>query len=195
MFKRSRKVVAEGERVYLYEPSRSDGSAFVEMTTSSTELHQPWVFPATDLERYKLYMDRLKSGRALGFFLADRSTDALAGAVNINDIVLGGFRTGSLGYYIGADWAGKGLMTEGLGLVLDQAFGPFRLNRLEANIQPENQASLALVRRLGFRYEGYSPKFLKIDGEWRDHERWAILADEWHGRLPQSDDTPVHAAL
>ena len=195
MFKRSRKVVAEGERVYLFEPSRADGPSFVEMTATSTELHQPWVFPATDLERYKLYMERLKSGRALGFFIADKETDALVGAVNINDIVLGGFRTGSLGYYIGSGWAGNGFMTEGLSLVLDQGFGPYRLNRLEANIQPENQASLALVRRLGFRCEGFSPKFLKIDGEWRDHERWAILADEWTSRTGSTVDAPVHAAL
>jgi len=195
MFKRSRKVMAEGKRVYLYEPARTDGPAFVEMTATSTALHQPWVFPATDLERYKLYMERLKSGRALGFFIADKESDALAGAININDIVLGGFRTGSLGYYIGSAWAGRGMMTEALGLALDQAFGPYRLNRLEANVQPENEASLALVRRLGFRCEGFSPKFLKIDGEWRDHERWAILADEWERGGAAKPDQRLHAAV
>jgi ribosomal-protein-alanine N-acetyltransferase len=69
-------------------------------------------------------------------------------------------------------------MTEGMRLVIGRAFGTLRLHRLEANIQPANAASIALVRRLGFRKEGLSRRYLKIGGRWRDHERWAILAEE-----------------
>jgi ribosomal-protein-alanine N-acetyltransferase len=74
-------------------------------------------------------------------------------------------------------------MAEGLTLVLDQAFIKLGLHRVEANVQPANAASLALVARLGFRKEGFSPSFLQIDGEWRDHERWAIVEDEWRHRV------------
>jgi ribosomal-protein-alanine N-acetyltransferase len=74
---------------------------------------------------------------------------------------------------------GRGLMSEAVSLVVTQAFEELGLHRVEANIQPDNKPSIALVRGLGFRQEGYSPRYLRIAGEWRDHERWAILADEW----------------
>ena len=105
--------------------------------------------------------------------------DRLIGVVNINDIVMGGFRSGSLGYYADMEMAGLGYMGEGLALVLDHAFTVLDLHRLEANVQPANAASIALIRKLGFRKEGFSPKFLQIDDIWRDHERWAILGEEW----------------
>jgi ribosomal-protein-alanine N-acetyltransferase len=94
-------------------------------------------------------------------------------------------QSGYLGYYAFAPHQRQGLMTEGLALVIDDAFRRLRLHRLEANIQPGNAASLRLVRRLGFRREGYSRRYLAIRGRWRDHERWAILAEEWgDGRCP-----------
>jgi ribosomal-protein-alanine N-acetyltransferase len=95
---------------------------------------------------------------------------------------MGGLRSATLGYYVSAEHARRGYMTEGLGLVLDHAFTALDLNRVESNIQPSNVASIALVRRLGFRKEGFSPDFMQIDGRWRDHERWAILAREWTAR-------------
>jgi ribosomal-protein-alanine N-acetyltransferase len=73
-------------------------------------------------------------------------------------------------------------MAEGLALVLRQTFGPLKLHRLEANIQPGNDASKRLVERAGFEYEGYSPRYLKIGGRWRDHERWAITRERWRPR-------------
>jgi [ribosomal protein S5]-alanine N-acetyltransferase len=70
-------------------------------------------------------------------------------------------------------------MTEGLDLLLREAFGPIGLHRVEANVQPGNDRSIALVERLGFRFEGYSPRYLKIGGRWRDHLRYAILAEDF----------------
>jgi [ribosomal protein S5]-alanine N-acetyltransferase len=71
------------------------------------------------------------------------------------------------------------MMTEGLRLTLKYAFKVLKLHRVEANIQPGNVASIKLVRRCGFKREGFSPKYLKIGGRWRDHERWAIRTDNW----------------
>jgi|GEM_PF-6953184 L-amino acid N-acyltransferase YncA len=73
-------------------------------------------------------------------------------------------------------------MTEGLSLVIDHAFNEMKLHRLEANIQPENEKSIRLVQRLGFVKEGYSRAYLRIGDEWKDHERWAVLCDDWLAR-------------
>lgn len=179
MFERRRKIIARSETVYLYAPSKDTAADFIALTTTSESFHQPWVYPATDLRRYRAYLDRVERQDAIGYLVGRNGDDALVGVININDVILGGFRSGSLGYYASAPYSGRGYMTDGLALVLDQAFTVLNLHRIEANIQPQNDASLALVRKLGFRKEGFSPAFLKINGEWRDHERWAMLADEW----------------
>lgn len=179
MFGRRRKIIARDDLVYLYVPRKESVDDFLAVTTTSASFHHPWVYPATDARRYRAYLDRLERGNAFGFLVARCEDDAVVGVININDIIMGGFRTGHLGYYVSAPYSRRGYMSAGLALVLDQAFTTLGLHRIEANIQPENEASLALVRGLGFRKEGFSLAYLKIGGEWRDHERWAILAEEW----------------
>ncbi len=98
--------------------------------------------------------------------------------MNLSQIFLKGFRSGYIGYYGMIGLAGRGLMTEAVRLATQYAFDEVGLHRLEANIQPENLASIRLVQRVGFRKEGFSPRYLRIGGVWRDHERWALLADE-----------------
>ena len=102
----------------------------------------------------------------------------IVGAFNVSQIVRGPFRSAYLGYWANVRYAGRGLMSDALSLVLDDAFGRLELHRLEANIQPGNTASKRLVLRAGFRLEGFSPRYLMVDGAWRDHERWAICAED-----------------
>ena len=109
-------------------------------------------------------------------FLVVRATGAFVGVINISNIVRGLFRSAYLGYYAFAGFERQGLMSDGLRAVVRHAFGAMKLHRLEANIQPGNAASIALARACGFAWEGFSPRYLKIGGRWRDHERWAILA-------------------
>ena len=182
MFRSRRKVIARGERVYIFAPTRDTASDFIAFTVANKAYHQPWVFPATDKDTYRGYIERVDGMRAFGFLVARNDDDVMVGVINVNDVIMGGQRCASLGYYGAHAHAGHGYMREGLALVLDQAFGPLGLHRIEANVQPGNQASLALIERLGFRREGFSPSFLEIDGAWRDHERWAICEDEWRAR-------------
>jgi ribosomal-protein-alanine N-acetyltransferase len=103
----------------------------------------------------------------------------LVGVINVSEMVRGNFQSAYLGYYAFEPHSGRGLMRRGMALVINRAFGRLGLHRLEANIQPGNTASIELVRRLGFRREGYSPRYLKINRRWKDHERWALLAEDW----------------
>jgi ribosomal-protein-alanine N-acetyltransferase len=170
-------VLAEGPRTTLHALRYEDGPAFVAHVRASRELHHPWLSMPADANAFADYADRLAEPARAGFLLRTRAEGALAGFVNINNIVRGAFCCGALGYGAFAGAEGRGLMTEGLGLVIHHAFTTLGLHRLEINVQPENTASCALARRLGFRHEGYSPDFLHIDGAWRGHERFALTSE------------------
>jgi [ribosomal protein S5]-alanine N-acetyltransferase len=163
-------------RVTVRPVTSRDQSEFLDLVAASVDLHHPWMsLPATPQE-FQAYLRRYERSGEESLLICVRDTGAIAGVANINSIIRGRFQNGSLSYAAFAPAAGRGYMSEGLGLVLRHAFQRLRLHRLEANIQPGNHASLRLVRRLGFRREGYSPDMLFIDGAWRDHERWAITS-------------------
>ncbi|MFJ3205192.1 GNAT family N-acetyltransferase [Streptomyces sp. NPDC086989] len=163
-------------RVELCPLTLADQDEFCSLVRASAELHSPWMqLPATAQE-FQGWMSRFGDGTNLGFLIRVLETGAAAGMVNINSIIRGRYQGASLGYAAFTPSVGRGYMAEGLTVALRHAFGDLRLHRLEANIQPGNRASLALVQRLGFRYEGISHAYLYIDGAWRDHERWSLTA-------------------
>jgi len=169
-------------RVVLRRPKLSDGDEIIEMNRQSKKLHRPWVYAPLDKESWARYIERLESDRQHGSLVCLKDTGAIVGVINMSEIVQGIFQSAYLGYYGGSAYAGQGYMTEGLSLLVSRAFNRLKLHRLEANIQPRNHSSLALVRRLGFHKEGFSPRYLKIGGRWRDHERWAITREDWRSR-------------
>ncbi|WP_186777456.1 GNAT family N-acetyltransferase [Streptomyces salinarius] len=179
--------LAEGPRVGIRHFTYEDGAEFTARARESKDLHHPWLFPPDSAQAYEAYAARLIEDRTkAGFLVCEKDPDpatgdapgsTIAGFVNINNIVEGGFLSGALGYGAFAHAAGRGLMREGLNLVVRYAFGPMRLHRLEINVQPGNAASIALARSCGFHLEGFSPRMLYLDGAWRDHQRWAITAE------------------
>jgi ribosomal-protein-alanine N-acetyltransferase len=172
------RYLAEGPRVGIRHFTYQDGAEFTARARESKDLHQPWLFPPDSAPAYTAYAARLiEDPSKAGFLVCEKGDGSIAGFININNIVEGGFQSGTLGYGAFAHAAGRGLMREGLDLVVRYAFGPMRLHRLEINVQPMNAASIALARGCGFRLEGFSPKMLFVDGAWRDHERWAITAE------------------
>lgn len=164
-------------KVRLECPALPHCREFLSAVAASRSLHTSWASPPATPAAFRSYLDRISGPRDIGYFIRT-PYGGLAGVININEIVRGVFKSAYLGYYAFEPHAGQGHMTAGLAAVLRRAFGRHRLHRLEANIQPGNLASIDLVRRLGFRREGMSRRYLKIGGRWRDHERWAILAED-----------------
>ena len=165
-------------RVIIRPPQPGDCDEFILAVRRSRKLHGLWIQPkATNKNDFAKYLARFSSDRHCGFLVIHQVTKEIVGVININEIIRGTFQNGSLGYYAFEPHAGKGLMREGLSLAVKHAFGKLKLHRLEANIQPDNHASIALVKECGFAYEGMGRRLLKIRGRWRDHERWALLAE------------------
>jgi [ribosomal protein S5]-alanine N-acetyltransferase len=169
-------------RVELRTPSAADRDEFLAAMRTSRAHHSPWMQATTSDEGYERLLARVRNERFEPMLICRRTDGRIVGFININEIVRGQFQSAYLGYGGVAAHAGRGYMTEGLQLVVGRAFTELRLHRLEANIQPANQASRALVQRCGFVYEGLAERYLKIGGRWRDHEHWVIRAEQWKQR-------------
>jgi len=172
------RALVEGDLVFLRNLSARDRDEFIERASASGSLHSRWVSAPSDPDAFAAYLSRARSPETETLVVCRHEDGAMVGVYNVSQIFYGHLRSAYLGYYAFTPFSGQGYMREGIRLTLRHAFGPLKLHRLEANIQPDNEASLALVRGAGFRPEGYSPRYLKIGGRWRDHERWAILAED-----------------
>jgi ribosomal-protein-alanine N-acetyltransferase len=168
-------------------PSRRRRAEFIAAVARNRKLHGRWTSPPKTAKEFDESLKRSKLPSQAGFWVLTEKRE-IAGVININEIVRGHFRSGYLGYYGFAPHNSRGYMTEGLRAVVSRAFRALHLHRLEANIQPGNESSRRLVQGLGFRLEGFSRRYLKIAGKWRDHERWAITAEEWPGPLGTRPD-------
>ena len=169
-------------RVEIRPPAPEDEAAFTAAMRESRSLHRSWVSMPETPEDYAAYLERSQRDNA-AFFVAHRlEDDAIVGFLNISEMIGGRLQSAFLGYGGVAAFAGQGYMREALELVVREAFTTLGLHRLEVNIQPGNGASIGLAERCGFEREGFSPRYLKIGGRWRDHERWAMRAETWRTR-------------
>jgi ribosomal-protein-alanine N-acetyltransferase len=109
--------------------------------------------------------------------------DRLAGQLTVTNITGGSARWGQVGYWIDQRQAGRGVMPTAVALAVDFCLVKMDLHRIEVAIRPENTASLRVVQKLGFTEIGYAPRYLHIDGAWRDHKLYAITVEECSGGL------------
>lgn len=174
-----RNAITVGTRVYLRKLRAADREEYVQRMIDSRAMHGRYVIPMRTASDFDAIVPRLRWTNRLMTVACLRDTHAIVGSINLNDIIRGVTQTCYIGYQAFTPYDGRGLMTESIALILTHAFRNMKLHRVEAGIQPENEKSIALVQRLGFRYEGLAKRLIKIQGRWRDHERWAILAEEW----------------
>lgn len=168
-----------GTKLYLRYPTEKDLFEFTALNIASKKLHRGLVNSPTDEKSFVEYLKRNDDETNECLLICENETEKIAGAINLSQIFRRVFQNAYLGYYIGAEFAGKGLMSEAVKLVLRFAFKDLKLHRIEANVQPQNLASIAVLRKNNFTKEGFSRKYLKIGGKWRDHERWAIIVEDW----------------
>jgi [ribosomal protein S5]-alanine N-acetyltransferase len=168
--------------VSVYPVGVDDEEAFLEAVHRSRSLMEGWVNPPDTSEAFARHLERYSPDSNCSF-LATCGDGGLVGCINLNEIIRGAFQSAYLGYYAFEPNNGKGLMKKAMASVISIAFHEMELHRLEANIQPTNAKSIGLAKALGFRLEGFPPRYLNIDGAWRDHERYAITREEWSASL------------
>jgi len=170
--------LVRGAAVSVRHPAPTDRADFTAAARRSRALHRPWTAaPDTD-DAFDAYLERAERERESCLLVTRNEDDELVGVYNVSEIVRGAFQNAYLGYYAFAPHAGTGAMRAAMPLVFEHAFAQLKLHRLQANVQPENVASRALLAATGWREEGFAPRYLRIEGDWRDHVLYAITAEE-----------------
>lgn len=179
-----RPDVIETERMVLRPPTLADHRAWAELRGASEAFLRPWEPEWTTRELSRTtYRQRIRSqtglvaaGRALPWFLFSRADDALLGGVTVSNIRRGVAQAGTLGYWMGEAYAGRGYMSEAVEAVVADAFDRHGLHRLEAATLATNARSIALLDRCGFEREGLARGYLCIEGRWQDHLLYGRVA-------------------
>ncbi len=186
-------AVIQGRGVWLRPPLLSDYGAWAELRTQSRAHLVPWepAWPRDDLtksayrRRIKHYQREARDDLGYAFLAFEAEGDRLIGGLTLSNIRRGVTQSAMLGYWLGLPFVGHGHMTGAVRAVLPHAFETLRLHRVEAAVQPANERSAAVLRRVGFSEEGLARRYLKINGQWQDHLLFAILAEDWMTREGQ----------
>ncbi len=170
------------KRVYLRPPELKDRDALISLYGSSRRHFRGYANSDYTRERFELMLRDASLDSNEHFLVCRTDDNGIIGTLNLSQIFRKLFQNAYLGYQLFAGYTGRGYMTEAVELALRFAFTDLRLHRVEANVQPTNKPSIAVLQRNGFAKEGFSRRYLKINGRWRDHERWAILKEDWNAK-------------
>ena len=179
MDEKSQQLRIKGKKVFLRYITPNDFEEFTNLTNSNRNFHYGLVSPPLEKENFDKYWQTSVQETNRYLLICQSSNDAIVGVVNLSQIFYKSVQNAYLGYWLGEKFAGQGFMIEAVELVLKYAFKSLNLHRIEANVQPKNIASINILKRAGFTKEGFSRRYLKIDKRWRDHERWAIIVEDW----------------
>jgi len=183
-----------GKRVKLRTPAAADYNQWARLRRESRGFLEPWepLWAEDELERsgwrHRLnrYREDMAQGVAIAFLIFDRSGQQLLGGITLGNIRHGVAQTAHIGYWMGERHAGRGYMVESVGLVADYAFNSLRLHRVEAACIPDNERSRRVLEKAGFAREGLLRSYLRINGLWRDHYLYSLIAGD--GPRPAAKD-------
>lgn len=192
-------IQGDDRRVYAFQDGdvgirpliADDVWQFLAATDRSRGFHGEWIQPPMDEDGFEALLRRSQSPNFKALAVVLHRHDSLVGMIHFSEIIRGAFQNAFCSYWVGIGSESKGIMTEALRLALHFAFQELKLHRIEANIQPGNLKSIALVNRCGFVKEGFSEKYLQIEGEWKDHERWAIHSEIWKKNPVIAGNQPI----
>jgi ribosomal-protein-alanine N-acetyltransferase len=177
--KKNPKTPSTSQKVYLRYPERFDFEELALRYRGSRELFRGVAETKFDRNAFEQLIASADTETKQAFLICELEDDAIVGTITLSQIFHKAFQNAYLGYQLFGGFTGNGYMTEAVDLMLHYAFTDLKLHRVEANVQPNNKPSIAVLKRNGFAKEGFSRRYLKIGGQWRDHERWAILKEDW----------------
>jgi ribosomal-protein-alanine N-acetyltransferase len=172
----------KGKKVFLRYPEISDLDEFTTLAKKSERFHRGLMRLAKTNSEFKRFLGRASTDSTEVLLVCRNEDGSIVGFIGLSQIFLGLFKSAYMGYGLGVGFTGYGYATEAVELMTRYAFTKLALHRIEANIQPHNIASINVVKRAGYKKEGFSPRYLKVGGKWRDHERWAITKEDWKGK-------------
>ncbi len=177
----------DGKGVYIRPLSLADSQDLLDLRIKNREFLEP-LEPARNDRFFTLEVQRelielatkdWEIDRAFAFGIFDRSSNEMIGRVALSNVVRSAWQNATLGYFVAESHTGRGVASEAVHLCVDFAFKHARLHRVQAGTMVDNDASAAVLRKNGFRFEGLSPRYLKINGQWEDHHLYAITAEDW----------------
>ena len=178
--------IVSGQGLFLRVPSLADYSEWAQLRAESRAFLTPWepTWPSDDLtraafrRRIRRYQSEMRDDHSYPFFIFSQPDSVLVGGVTLSNVTRGMTQTGTIGYWMGERYAGRGMMTRAVRALVPFAFNALRLHRLEAACLPHNAASMRLLQKVGFQREGLARGLVCINGRWQDHIVFALLADD-----------------
>lgn len=183
---RSEVLALETDRLRLSVLRKSEAPRVADYFIRNREFHKKFAQTHTDdyftVSMQKKYLaydyESFLEGTLVPLWIISRETGEIIGRVSFFNFAYGGMMSCACGYHLDKEHTGRGYMTEALKGAMAFVFDEYKMHRIEAFILPENEASLNLVKRAGFHYEGQRISYMHINGRYRDHEAFYILEDD-----------------
>ena len=190
MLFRRRTVSILTAQLSLRLPEHRDFREWAKLRHESKAFLSPWepIWAADHLSRAsftnRVYWSQraVKNGNALPLFVFHKEAGQLVGAITLDNIRRGPSQMGTIGYWVGQQYARQGFMSEAIIAMVAHAFTDLDLSRVESACLPDNLASRGVLEKAGFKYEGVAQSYIQINGRWRNHVLYAALRGDRRGR-------------